>query len=449
MSVAKTLLMIACIAQAAVGKQPSASEFDAYLTPYVQTNNFSGSVLIEQNGRVLFQKAYGLADREKKISNRTTTRFHVASVSMQFTAAAVLRLVDEGAITLNTHVSEVDPNFAGGEKITIRDLLMERSGVPDINELSEYGDLLQNHQTPASLVDKIKGKPLLFEPGTKFLHEEHSAYNLLALIIEKKTGMPFARAMEKLVFKPARMSNSLIDDDAPIPDCAKGYQPRGTEELEPATEIHWSAKSGNGSVVTTVGNEVRFVHVLFEKDLLKPGSQEAVLDTSERVGYGWFRGMNSRFHETAYSMNGRAPGFASFVLYLPKEKMTVVAFSNIYSSATTTIGNDLAAIALGLPYEGFHPAEKALSAEQIRVSTGEFQFGEDFYQKNAKLVLQAQGSELSLKWPSGDVSPLISLGDDRLIDRAYWEDVRIERGPEGLPMALVYDRFRGNSVPRK
>ncbi|HKS73563.1 MAG TPA: serine hydrolase domain-containing protein [Terriglobales bacterium] len=449
MSLVKALLMIVCVAQGAPAKESSASVFDSYLTPYVQTNNFSGSVLIEENGKVLFQKAYGFADREKKVSNRATTRFHIASVSMQFTATAILRLVDQGAITLNTHVSEVIPGFAGGEKVSIRDLLMERSGLPDINDLPEYAQILQSHQTPASLVERVSGKPLLFEPGTKFLHEEHSAYNLLALIIEKKTGMPFARAMEKLVFKPARLSNSSVDDDGPIPDSAKGYQPRGTEELEPATEIHWSAKSGNGSVVTTVGNEVRFVHVLFEKDLLKPGSQEAILDTSERVGYGWFRSMNRRFHETAYSMNGRAPGFASFVLYLPKEKLTVVAFSNIYSSATTTIGNDLAAIALGLPYEGFHPAEKALSAEQIRVSTGEFQFGEDFYQKNAKLVLQAEDSELSLRWPSGDISPLISVGADSFIDRAYWEEVRIERGPDGLPKALVYDRFRGNSVPRK
>jgi Beta-lactamase len=83
--------------------------------------------------------------------------------------------------------------------ITIRDLLTERSGLPDINALPNYDEILQRHQTPSSLIAEIKGRPLLFEPGSNFLHEEHSAYNLLALIVEKKTGLPFAAAVRRLV----------------------------------------------------------------------------------------------------------------------------------------------------------------------------------------------------------------------------------------------------------
>lgn len=450
MSLVKAMLLLTMFAvPATAADEPSASAFNAYLRAYVETNNFSGSVEIQKKGRVVFRKEYGLASREENLPNHRSTRFHVASVSMQFTAAAVLRLVDAGRLRLDTRVSEVMPDFASGEKITIRDLLMQRSGLPDINDLPEYGEILQSHQTPARLVDKIQGKPLLFEPGTKFLHEEHSAYNLLALIIEKKAGLRFAAAMGKLVFRPAGLSNTVVDDDkASAREVAHGYAPEGVYGLKPAAAIHWSAKAGNASVVTTAGDETRFVQALFERDLLRKASRDAVLDTSERVGYGWFRSASSRFHETVYTMNGRAPGFASFVIYLPKERMTVVTFSNIYSSATTTIGNDLAAIALGLPYERFRPVEKALSADRLRASTGEFQFGEDFYQKNAKVVLTVESSELGLRWPSGESSPLIPMGTDRFIDRAYWEEVRIERDAEGWPQALQYGRFRGSAISR-
>jgi len=166
---------------------------DSYLKPYVETRNFSGHVLIEKNGKIVFEKGYGFADRERKIPITGATRFHIASVSMQFTAAAVLRLIDQGSISMDTHVADVVPGVAGGEKITVRDLLVERSGLADINDLPDYGEILQHHQTPETLVARIKDRPLLFEPGSKFLHEEHSAYNLLALVVEKKTGLSLPR----------------------------------------------------------------------------------------------------------------------------------------------------------------------------------------------------------------------------------------------------------------
>ena len=187
------------------------------------------------------------------------------------------------------------------------------------------------------------------------------------------------------------------------------------------------------------------MRAVFGNALLKPASREAILDTSQKPGYGWFRTVSPRFHETIYYMNGRAPGFASFVLYLPREQMNVVVFSNIYSSATTTIGNDLSAIALGLPHEAFKPSDPAPSAQEIQKSTGTFQFGPDFYQPNAEVRLVAKGAELSLHWPSGDESPLIPLGRDHFMDRGYWEEVSIERDAKGAPKTLIYDRFRGDA----
>src|SRR5262249_16674196 len=212
---------------------------------------------------------------------------------------------DEGKLSLDTHVGEFIPATKGAEKITVRDLLTERSGLPDINNLPNYNDILQEHQTPASLVAKIEGQPLLFEPGTKYLREEHSAYNLLALIVEKKTGLPFASAVEHLVFRPAGLQASGIDDDsnATAGKMALGYQPEGVYGLSHGTAIHWSGKTGNASVFTTVGDETKWVETLFGGKLLSSPSREAMLDKTVEVGYGWFKRTNKRFRETAYSMS--------------------------------------------------------------------------------------------------------------------------------------------------
>jgi D-alanyl-D-alanine carboxypeptidase len=445
---AVVLTALLCVGKSSAQRASVTAAIDSYLRPYVRSGNFAGVVLVEKNGRVTFAKAYGFADREHRIRNTGPTRFHIASVSMQFTAAAVLRLVDEGSISLDSHVGDLVPGIAGADQITVRDLLTERSGLPDINDLADYSDVLQHHQTPASLIAKINNRPLLFEPGSKFLHEEHSAYNLLALIVEKKTGLPFAEAIAKLVFKPIHLAASGADDDSTkgAQNIAKGYQPDGVYGLKPATPIHWSAKTGNASIFTTAGDQARWVDALLADRLLKARSRELILDTSQRVGYGWFRGLNKRFNQTAYSMNGRAPGFASFVLYLPHEQTTVVVFSNIYSSATTTIGYDVGAISVGLSYEPFHPREPAPSPSELKTCTGKFQFGPDFYQPNAVVAVIASGSELSMRWPSGDISPLIPLNRDRFVDRAYWEEINIERDADGLPKTIVYGHFRGNAT---
>src|SRR5207248_9705601 len=228
-----------CAFQARAQERRVAERIDSYLQPYVQSGNFSGAVLAKVNGKTVFEKAYGFADRERKVPNTVETRFHVASVSMQFTAAAVLRLVDEGKLSLDTRVGEFIPGSKGAEKITVRDLLTERSGLPDINNLPDYNDILQQRQTPATLIAKIEGQPLLFEPGTKYLHEEHSAYNLLALIVEKKTGLPFAAAVKRLIFQPVGLTASGVDDDSITASMkmARGHEPAGTYGLKPANSI--------------------------------------------------------------------------------------------------------------------------------------------------------------------------------------------------------------------
>jgi CubicO group peptidase (beta-lactamase class C family) len=451
LSLATSLALLACLGPASGRAAAQGSDIshaiDAYIEPYVRSNNFSGQLLVLRRDAVLYQRELGMADREARRPMTRDTQLHIASISMQYTAAAVMRLIDQRQLSLDTRVSDIVQGVRGGERITIRHLLEQRSGLSDINARADYAEILQHHQTPASLVAVISGDSLLFEPGSGYLHEEHSAYNLLALIIEKRTGLPFARAMQRLVFEPAGLRHTAADDDAIVshPEMvARGYNPEGVYGLSPATPIHWSAKSGNASVRSTAADEAHWVQQLFHGHLLSDASRSAIVDSSGvPAGYGWFRRPNKRFGERTYSMSGRAPGFASYVMYLPREDVTVVAFSNIYSSATADIGNDIAAIALGLPYAAVALDARALPPELLALDGARFTFPSDFYQPNATVALTQNGGEMFVAWPSGDRSPIIPLDGDHAIDRAYWEPIAIVRDSAGRAMAMTYDRFRG------
>lgn len=429
-------------AQNTVASSPSAA-IDNYVTPFVDTNNFSGVVLVARSGEPVFAKAYGFADREGRVANDLQTRFHIASMSMHFTAAATLRLIDAGKLSLDTPVAEIVPDYPNGRAITVRHLLTQTSGIADINAQDDYDAVLAQHQTPQSLVDKMRGIAALRAPGT-YDREEHSAYNLLALIIERKTGLPFADAVKQLVFAPLGMSDSGIDDDRPDArvKSAKGYKPIGLYDLGAAEPIHWSAKAGNGSAYTTVGDELKFVRALVGSDFLSPKLRETMFDLGARVGYGWFKSNSTRFGEALYSMNGRAPGFSSAVAYFPQRALFVVTLSNVYASVPTDMAYDIAAQMLGRPYEAL-TLQKSTDPAALSGLPASFQFAKDFYQPNALVRVTSADGAVNLHWPSGDTSALIPLGKDRFIDRSYWVPVELQRDPGGAITGLKYDRFTG------
>jgi CubicO group peptidase (beta-lactamase class C family) len=428
------------VAGRADAAQPDATLIDAYFRPYVQTNNFSGAVLVRRGATVLFAKSYGFADGDRRIANRLDTRFHIASLSILFTSTAVLRLIDQGRLSFDTHVAEIVPGVPNGDRITIRELLEQNSGLPDANDLPDYDDLLKAHQTPQSLIDRISGLPPFSEPGGKSRHEEHSGQNLLALIIERKTGVPFAGAMKALVFDPLGMADSGVDDDSPIRGVmARGQQVDGPFGLKPAPAIHWSAKSGNGSAYTTVGDEWKWLSGVLHGPLLSPAARAAMLGAND--GYGWERPMSARLGETVWLVGGRSPGFSAFLEFIPNEDVTIIALTNIENAANPSIVQELGALVLGKSYKPFdyHPVPPS----RIGRPAGDFLFGPDFYRPSATLSLVSDAKGVTLNWPGGPAAPLLPIGPDRFMDRYYWVGATVVRGPDGRATELDYGRFRG------
>src|SRR5205085_10514840 len=157
----RLLIAIAVVSTSPTARPQSFSPpaVEEYVSPYVKTQNFSGTILVGRGGKPLFLSAYGMADRESGVRNRFNTRFHIASMSMQFTAAAVLRLVATGQISLDTAVASVIPDYPNGGTITVRHLLTQTSGMADINSLADYPELLKSHMTLQTVVAKVRDLP--------------------------------------------------------------------------------------------------------------------------------------------------------------------------------------------------------------------------------------------------------------------------------------------------
>ena len=420
---------------------------DRYVEPYAASNNFSGVVLIARHGKAVYEQAYGFANRDVEQRNIPQTQFHLASMSMQFTAAAVMRLVDQGKLKLDQTVSKFVPGLPNGDKITIRELLEQTSGLPDVNGLPEYSDILNRHQTAESLVSYIIDKPPRFEPGSASQGEEHSAFNVLALIVEKVTKQPFATAVRRLVFAAAKMQHSGIDEDGPLSNAAIGYTPVGVRDLEKAVQIHWSAKTGNASAYATADDLLEWRNAFFAGSLLSARGRQVMLDYSHsRAGYGWFKGVSSRLAVPVFHMNGRAPGFASFIMEVPSEELTVIVLSNTYVSAVSDMGFDLAALMLGKPYASVLLNAAAPAAADVAGIANSYRFGADFFQANATLQLEVHGLDASLHWPSGETTFLIPVSKDHFVDRSYWEPVSLQRSADLQVETLMYDRFIGRRL---
>ncbi|HNT32790.1 MAG TPA: serine hydrolase domain-containing protein [Candidatus Aminicenantes bacterium] len=204
----------------------------------VQKEEFSGVVLVAKDGTPVFERAYGLADREAGIPNRVDTRFNIGSINKSFTGLAVLRLAAENKLSLNDPVSLYladYPNPDVAAKVRVRHLLHMTSGLGDF-----FGERYE--ATPKEKIRRLEDylplfadKPLEFEPGTREKYS-NAGYIVLGLIIQKASGMDYAAFMEERIFKPAGMADTgWIDKDAPLPERAVGYVREGAV-LKPNTD---------------------------------------------------------------------------------------------------------------------------------------------------------------------------------------------------------------------
>jgi CubicO group peptidase (beta-lactamase class C family) len=399
-----------------------ATNVDAYVAPYVATKTFSGAVLIGKGKEVIFAKAYGLANVELNVPNQRDTKFHLASVSKTFTAGAVMLLQQRGLLNVSDPVSKYLPGFPNGDRILIRHLLTDTSGLPNINNMPEYEREVRLPHTLDEVIAMFRDKPLAFEPGSRGFSESSANWVLAAKIIETVSHKSYGAFLREEILTPLGLRNTGHHGDMQeiIPNRAYGYAPTGYLDLEGASYIDWSFKTGNGSLYSTVDDLFRWQRALADGTLL---SRETV-DQMWREQLGWFR--SKRHDRDVVRYNGRSPGFQCEIHRYLADDVFVAVLSNNYSTAASLMIDDIAAIALGRPYKtpSVRVDVKVDPATLARYA-GVYKFGPDFYVPNAEGTIEVVDGRLMRR--SGGISgALIPQSDNTFFDRGFWATLVFE-----------------------
>jgi CubicO group peptidase (beta-lactamase class C family) len=398
----------------------------AYLRPFVETGNFTGTVLVARKGHVVLREAYGLANYELKVPNTIETRFHLASVSKAFTAAAILQLQEQGRLNVSDHVSRFIQDFPHGDQITLDNLLTHTSGIPDINGIPGFDTFDQTPHTVQELVAKFADLPLLFAPGTSYSYS-NSNYNLLALILEKVSGENYANYIRKHIFDQAEMERSGHDGTSLRSNShiASGYDPAGVDGYQAAPYLDWSNKTGNGSLYSTVDDLYRFDRALNTDRILKAATRRKYFIEGEGNRYGWY--IRTRLGHRVISGKGRSPGFAAELDRFPDDDLTIILLCNSFSS----VSQDPIAEALAAIVFGGQPSPPAMRIATIAQSTleaytGAYQYGPDYFAPNAEFNISAKSGYLLMQL--GDASiPLVPLSETDFLERRFFGHISMSK----------------------
>jgi CubicO group peptidase (beta-lactamase class C family) len=422
----------------AVPEKEISSRIDAYLKPFSETGNLIGTVLVGRGGRILFRQSYGMANYELRVPNSNETRYHIASVSKPFTAVSILQLQEQGRLSVSDHVSKYVPGFPNGDRITLDNLLTHSSGIPDINGIGDYDTFARSPHTLEQLVAKFAGLPLEFAPGSNQRYS-NSNYNLLALILEKASGESYENYLRKHIFEPAGMNDSGSDGDASrlIPSAASGYTPAGISGFEKAPYVDWSNKTGPGSIYSTVDDLYRFDRALNTDILLKRATQQKYFVESDENFYGWYT-WNSRLGHRLLAAKGHGPGFTAELDRFPDDDVTIIVLSNSYETASQhPITDALAAIVFGQPLATTTAMRAVAVPETLLASyAGQYQYGPDYFDPNAKFTLTAKAGFLLME--IGDRrAALVPVSETDFLERTFFGHIVMTKDAAGKVTGLT------------
>jgi len=405
-------------------------------------------VLVSKNGKIIHSKAYGKMSREYNLINTPDTKFFLASLSMIFTSAAIMKLSEEGKLLLSNNLSKYIPGYKRGNEITINDMLAQRSGIPAIGTGGNvnYDSITKFGHTTEKLISYFKDYELLYKPGAKYNHGR-SDYILLAFIIEKITGKSFGQYLKDEIFTPLGMNNTghYSGEKEIITNLAKGYAPKDLYEIESAYQIDWSSKTGHASIFSTTGDLQKFAQAALDNKLLKKESWNKIFTNyGDNVGYGWF--ITKHLNRDRFQMNGRSPGYSSYMGIYPQENLTVIMLSNNYISLPADIGKSIAASILNEPFEPLNLTNKALDASFAKKITGTYKFDEKFYRPNYELEISYKDGNMISTW--GGLIP-IDKGNKNFkeyILRTYWSSIRFIENEKGETIEMMYDSHKGIKI---
>lgn len=325
--------VVPCAAQ-----QDASAKIDRFIKAEMQRQQIPGiSLAVVRDGNIAILRSYGLANVEHQVPVKPETVFQSGSIGKQFTASAIMILVEEGKISLDESLTKYFPDAPETwKKITVRHLLTHTSGMGDYPPELD----LRKDYTEDEYLAVIKKSPLLFEPGTKW-HYSNLGYITLGVLIRRVTGMFYGDFLQERIFKPLGMTTARIISEADIiPNRAAGYrlengELKNQEWVSPSTNT-----TADGSLYLTVLDLAKWDAALYTNNPLTQSSLAEMWTpvrlndgTRKPYGFGWH---TDTLHNRRVIFHGGAwQGFRSFIVRFPNEKLTIILFAN--SSGTNVV----------------------------------------------------------------------------------------------------------------
>ncbi|MDP4150785.1 MAG: serine hydrolase [Bacteroidota bacterium] len=361
---------------------------DTYMQAQDSVNEFSGAVLVASKGKVIYQRAFGYADREWKQPNTLDTKFEICSLTKQFTAAAILQLAEEHKLSLDDKLSRYFPGYPKGDSVTLHMLLNHTSGIANVAITPGYNILHASSLTKDSIVTLFKKQPYNFTPGTKWDYS-NSNYFLLGYIIEKVTGQPYDAFLLKNVTSKAGLANTALNHvDSVLANRARGYSRSESGIWKNAEEFPVELVYSAGAIISTPEDLYHWQQALWGGRIVSP-AMFAKMTTPYMANYGYGLKIDSFHEHQRISHGGAVPGFTSFLGYFPADDLHIVVLSNDFGNSGP-IADALADIMFGLPVETPHKiVERPIDTTLLQRYAGNYQVIQSAGPTNFELVVDA------------------------------------------------------------
>ncbi len=309
-------------------------EFDQF---FQNIENFSGNILVAVDGKIIYSKSIGYANRELLVKNTLDTKFRIGSVSKPITALAVMILEEQGLIKteekLSAYISDLPTSW---ENITVHQLLTHTSGLGNTYDFKETKEYLLVPIAMEDAFEQFKKLPLVNISGKNF-HYSGIGYVVLTILIEKVTNTSYDAFVEEEIFKKLQMANSGGDDpNQLVPNRADGYKVTSEGVVENADFNYMPNSRGAGNMISTVGDLLKLDKafstntILSEETLNKmitPYTTDVELGDHVKYGYGLDIIKNDSIYMIFHT--GGAPGFEGFFCRYPEKGIVIIACANI------------------------------------------------------------------------------------------------------------------------
>ena len=378
------------------------SQIDLLLSTEYKADAPGATAIVVKKGKVIYRKAFGLADLELNVPMIPEHVIEVRSITKQFTAISILMLMEQGKLSLDDEITKFIPDYpTQGKTITIHHLLTHTSGIQNYVGMKSFVSRVRTSMTPTEMINFFKNEPMDFDPGEEFKYN-NSAYFLLGYIIEKLSGETYGSFIENQIFKKLGMSSSLYGNRSKIvKNRAAGYQNKNG--YINSNYMNFSVSYSAGGMMTTIDDLAKWQDALnnnrlIKKETLKKAFTNHTLNNGEfmNYGYGWF--INEINGTVSLEHGGSYLGFDSYGIYISNEDVYVVVLASCDCNSTSGMAIKMAGLAIGKPY--LEKKKASLSVKQLQKWVGSYQFKDvvrSISLKNGQLYSQREDSTIGIK----------------------------------------------------